>query len=86
MTEEEFRDSARPLFYTQMKLGLFDPPDMVPYNKINLSIVQSPEHRELATKAASMSFVLLKNDKNFLPLQKTYHRVAVGYVIKVSGF
>ncbi len=77
MTEEEFRDTAKPLFYTRMRLGLFDPPEMVPYNQINMSVVQSSKHQKLAVKAGMMSFVLMKNVDNLLPLTKHYQTIAV---------
>ena len=60
-----------------MRLGEFDPEDMNPYNEINTSVIQSEEHRELAIKAAMRSFVLLKNDKNILPLKSKVSNLAV---------
>lgn len=51
-----------------MRLGEFDPPDMNPYSALDLSSVQSQEHRDLAVEAAIKSFVLLKNLKHTLPL------------------
>ena len=60
-----------------MRLGEFDPPDMVPYNKIDMSVVQSPEHQELAIKTAMRTFVLLKNDKNILPLKQKFKTLGV---------
>ncbi|HEX3628558.1 MAG TPA: glycoside hydrolase family 3 C-terminal domain-containing protein [Verrucomicrobiae bacterium] len=52
-------------------LGLFDPPEKVPYTQIPFSVVDSPAHRALALEAARQSLVLLKNDSQFLPLDKT---------------
>ncbi len=60
-----------------MKLGEFDPPEMNPYNKVNMSVVQRERHRKLAAKAASMSFVLLKNEQNILPIKKNLGTIAV---------
>ena len=60
-----------------MRLGEFDPEDMNPYNRINTSVIQSEEHRELAIKAAMRSFVLLKNDKTILPLKTKVQNLAV---------
>ena len=77
VTEKQLRDNIRPLMYTRLRLGEFDPEDMNPYNDINMAVVQSPEHRQLAVTAAMKSFVLLKNTNNFLPLTKTYQRLAV---------
>ncbi|KAM9320137.1 uncharacterized protein PAF06_004614 [Gastrophryne carolinensis] len=68
ITLETVKERLYPLFYTRMRLGEFDPPDMNPYSALDLSSVQTPEHRELAVEAAVKSFVLLKNLRNTLPL------------------
>jgi beta-glucosidase len=68
--------SLRRLFTARMKLGLFDPPAMVPYTKIPDSELNSPAHRALALKTARESMVLLKNDGT-LPIKKTVKRIAV---------
>ena len=65
--------------YTRLRLGEFDPPELNPYTKIPMSVVQSKEHRALAIKAAVMSFVLLKNDNNTLPLKTPLSSAAVGH-------
>jgi beta-glucosidase-like glycosyl hydrolase len=44
-----------------MRLGMFDPPEKVPYAQIPDSEIDSPAHRELALKIARESMVLLKN-------------------------
>ena len=50
----------------KFRLGLFDNPYVDPdYAE---KITNSPEHRALALKAAQETVVLLKNDKNLLPL------------------
>lgn len=67
----------QPLFYTRMRHGEFDPPEMNPYNKIGMEVIQSEAHRYLAIQTARMSFVLLKNEKNLLPITKKYNKVAV---------
>jgi beta-glucosidase len=51
-------------------LGLFDSPEKVPYTQIPFAVVDSPAHRALALEAARQSLVLLKNDSQFLPLNK----------------
>ena len=53
---------------TRFKLGMFDPQEMVPYASIPMSVVDSPEHRQLAYEAAVKSVVLLKNKNNILPI------------------
>ncbi|NXU59851.1 XYL2 arabinofuranosidase, partial [Turnix velox] len=69
ITLQMLRDRVRPLFYTRMRLGEFDPPAMNPYSTLGLSVVQSPEHRNLSLEAAVKSFVLLKNIRGTLPLR-----------------
>ena len=64
------------LFTARMKLGMFDPPSMVPYSKIDESQLNSPAHRALALKLANESMVLLKNDGT-LPLKTAGTKIAV---------
>src|SRR6202034_918345 len=64
------------LFTARMKLGMFDPPDMVPYSKIDESLLDSTEHRAMARKLANEAMVLLKNDGT-LPLKASGIKIAV---------
>uniref|UniRef100_A0A2C9LMB7 Fibronectin type III-like domain-containing protein n=1 Tax=Biomphalaria glabrata TaxID=6526 RepID=A0A2C9LMB7_BIOGL len=78
LTEALVRERVKPLFYTRMRLGEFDPPDNNPFAKLDSSVAESPEHQALALEAAMKSFVLLKNRNNFLPLQQgTFNKVAI---------
>ncbi|KAK3600407.1 hypothetical protein CHS0354_026640 [Potamilus streckersoni] len=77
LSEDTVRERAKPLFYTRMRLGEFDPSAMNPYTQYNLSYIQNPAHRELAVKAAMQTFVLLKNDNNLLPLRKNFNNIAI---------
>lgn len=77
VTEATIRESVKPLFYTRMKLGEFDPPHMNPYSSLNMSVVQSPAHRRLALKAALQTFVLLKNQHDILPLKRKFSKIAI---------
>ncbi|KAK6170929.1 hypothetical protein SNE40_019209 [Patella caerulea] len=77
LSEELVRERVKPLFYTRMRLGEFDPPDMNPYNYINTSVIEEQAHIDLAVEAAMKSFVLLKNDGT-LPLRKNiYNSIAI---------
>lgn len=64
------------LFTARMKLGMFDPPDMVPYSKIEEKELDSADHRDLALKIANESMVLLKND-GVLPLKNSGAKITV---------
>ena len=72
VTEPEIDDLLRPKFRVTMRLGLLDPPEMVPYSKIK----DSPEpwntekNKAVSEKVALESVVLLKNADAFLPLKK----------------
>ncbi len=78
LVSEAYIDTAvKRLFTARFKLGMFDPQSMVPYSKINMSVVDSKAHKELALKAAKESIVLLKNEHNLLPLKKNIKTIAV---------
>lgn len=77
ITESEIDVSLRRLFRARFKLGMFDPPEMVPYSKIPYSVVDCEKHSELSLEAARKSVVLLKNENNILPLKKDLNTVAV---------
>lgn len=65
------------LFTARMRLGMFDPPSMVPYEHIDPHELDSPEHRQLALRLAEESMVLLKND-GVLPLRGARRIALVG--------
>ncbi|MDE2495138.1 MAG: glycoside hydrolase family 3 C-terminal domain-containing protein [Alphaproteobacteria bacterium] len=64
-------------FTARIKLGMFDPPSMDPYSKINPNELNSPAHRALALRLADESMVLLKND-GILPLKGAKKIAIVG--------
>lgn len=77
ITEPELDASLKRLFEARFRLGMFDPPEMVPYARIPFSENDSPAHRALSLRAARESIVLLKNERNTLPLAKDLKTVAV---------
>jgi len=61
----------------RFRLGLFDPPSMVPWSKITMAQNNTPDHQALALKVAEESIVLLKNN-GILPLNRAHiRRIAV---------
>jgi beta-glucosidase len=65
------------LFRARFRLGMFDPPSLVPYSTINPSESDTGEHRKLALEAARKSIVLLKNKDRLLPLREAPKTIAV---------
>jgi len=72
VTVEDIERDIKGNLRMRMRLGEFDPPEMVPYNKI--SGTEEPwygeKNKALARKATQESIVLLKNANNLLPLDK----------------
>ena len=77
ITEAEIDTAVKRLLTAKFRLGMFDPPEMVPYARITFSQNDTSEHRQLALKTARESIVLLKNANRTLPLQKNLKSVAV---------
>lgn len=59
------------LLRTQFKLGFYDDSSLVPYHSYGADSVHNASHIALARKIAQQSMVMLKNDKNILPLSKS---------------
>ena len=76
LKESDIDVAVTRLFTARMKLGMFDPPEMVPYNRIDEKELDSAGHRALARKLANESMVLLKND-GVLPLKSSGIKIAV---------
>ena len=76
LKESEIDVALTRLFTARMKLGMFDPPEMVPYSKIDESLLDGAAHRAMARKLANESMVLLKND-GVLPLKTSGIKIAV---------
>jgi beta-glucosidase len=77
ISEAEIDVSVKRLMTTRFRLGMFDPPEKVPYAQIPYSVNASPAHREVSRTAARESIVLLKNEKDTLPLKKDIKTIAV---------
>ena len=77
ISEQQINVAVKRLLLARLKMGQFDPDEMVSFTKIPYAIVDSDEHKQLALEAARKSMVLLKNDNKILPLSKDVKKVAV---------
>ncbi len=75
--EAEITRSAERLFVARFRLGMFDPPERVPYARISYSENDSAQHRQLALTAEREAIVLLKNQGGILPLKSSLSKIAV---------
>jgi beta-glucosidase len=69
ITPKEIDKAVGRLLAARFRLGMFDPPDKVPFAQIPLSENDTPEHEALALQVARESIVLLKNN-GALPLDR----------------
>ena len=69
-------DRVRDVLRVKFIIGLFDHP-YIDSAATAKSIVNSADHQKVALRAARESVVLLKNDKNVLPLSKEIKSIAV---------
>jgi beta-glucosidase len=84
LTQGEIDQALVNIFSIRMRLGEFDPKEMVPYAGIKPSIINDPSHNDLALEIATKTPVLLKNDavaktgKKALPINlKSVKKIAL---------
>ena len=77
LAEADIERAVTRLMTARLRLGMFDPPEMVPWSRLGAAANDTPEHRKLALKTAQESLVLLKNENHLLPLRKAYGKIAV---------
>lgn len=77
ITESQIDVSVKRLFTIRFRLGMFDPKELVPFSKIDTSVLENAAHQALALKMAQESMVLLKNEGQILPLSKNFKKVAI---------
>jgi len=70
ITEKEVDQRLTELLRTEFKLGFYDDQQKIQYHSYGADSVHNASHIDLARKVAQQSMVLLKNDKNVLPLNK----------------
>ena len=86
LTKETLDQAVTRNMLLRFRLGVFDPPELVPFTRIPRDVVGNPAHLALALQAARESMVLLQNDpappgyglERLLPLDlRRIHSVAV---------
>jgi beta-glucosidase len=77
IAEADLDVSVKRLFRARMRLGMFDPPERVPFASTPYDVNDSERHRGIALVAARESIVLLKNDRGLLPLPRNLRSLAV---------
>jgi beta-glucosidase len=75
--ESAIDTAVKRLFLARFRLGMFDPPERVPWAQIPISVLDQPAHRALARQVARESIVLLKNTGSVLPLRRDLGTIAV---------
>ncbi|MBP1638675.1 MAG: glycoside hydrolase family 3 domain protein [Bacteroidetes bacterium] len=83
ITEADMDKALVNMYTIRMRLGEFDPQNIVPYAGIKPSIINDPSHNDLALEIATKTPVLLKNDqvsktgKKALPLSSSIKKIAI---------
>jgi beta-glucosidase len=67
--------AVRRVLEQKFRLGLFEHPYVDPENAAK--VMHSKEHQDLALRSAQEGIVLLRNERNLLPLKKTLKTIAV---------
>lgn len=72
VSDADIDSAAARVLRARVRLGLLDKNGGKnnPYTSIPVSVVGSPEHRDVALQSAREGIVLLKNSRNMLPLNK----------------
>jgi beta-glucosidase len=68
LTEKEVDSALAGILRTELKLGFFDAASLNPYRNYGADSISNTYHIALSKKMATGGMVLLKNDRNLLPL------------------
>jgi beta-glucosidase len=77
VTQQQIDDACRRILKAKFQLGLFDDPYRY-CNESRANEIFTDANRAVARQAAAKSFVLLKNEKNLLPLKKNSSIALIG--------
>ena len=78
LTEVQIDVSLKRLLQARFEIGDFDPDESVEWTRTPMSVVASPEHKQLALDIAHESIVLLQNRNQILPLNTNQKIVVMG--------
>ena len=78
LTEAQIDVSLKRLLQARFEIGDFDPDESVEWTRTPMSVVASPEHKQLALDIAHESIVLLQNRNQILPLNTNQKIVVMG--------
>lgn len=78
MKEADLDSALVRVFEARFSVGEFDNASNVVWRSIPNDVLDCEEHQKLAYKAAQEAIVLLKNDHNFLPLDKSKKVAVIG--------
>ncbi len=68
ISEEEINEALRNMFRTKLRLGIYDGEGSNPYDAVTEADMNSDAHQEVCRQVSREAIVLLKNEKEMLPL------------------
>jgi beta-glucosidase len=78
-------DAVKRILHKKFELGLFDDPFRYSNSEREKAALNNPEHNRIARKMATKSIVLLKNERQILPLSKQFKTIAfIGPMVKLK--
>jgi beta-glucosidase len=77
LSTDDIDRAAKRLFTARFRLGMFDTVEQIPWSRLTLADNDTVAHRDVALMAARESLVLLKNERNTLPLSPHLKTIAV---------
>ncbi|MCR5746491.1 MAG: HAD-IA family hydrolase [Lachnospiraceae bacterium] len=70
LSEEELDRALKNILMTGMKLGVYDPEEILPFKNISMYDTDTKEARDICLKMTEESLILLENKNDILPLNK----------------
>lgn len=77
ISEEEIDTALRNMFRTKLRLGIYDEEGSNPYDRVTEADINSEENQQICRQISRESIVLLKNEKEMLPLSGDTDSIAV---------